>query len=102
MSSDNSDFSILGVGTSDGGEESGSADDVESGYSEETFWVEDVCFFENFSDDGDGGVDGVGDDEDVGIGCDATDGGGEVADDGSVGVEQVVTGHARLEGVIRV
>ena len=41
---------------------------------------------------------GVGDDEDVGVGGVLGGGLGEVADDGGVGVEQVVTGHAGLAG----
>ena len=40
----------------------------------------------------------VGDDQDVGIGGGLGGGLGEVADDGGVGVEQVVTGHAGLAG----
>lgn len=38
----------------------------------------------------------VGDDQDVGIGGSLGGGLGEVADDGGVGVEQVVTGHTGL------
>lgn len=40
----------------------------------------------------------VGDDEDVGLGGVLSSGLGEVADDGGVGVEQVVAGHAGLAG----
>ena len=41
---------------------------------------------------------GVGDDEDVGLGGVLSGGLDEVADDGGIGVEQVVTGHAGLAG----
>jgi hypothetical protein len=40
----------------------------------------------------------VGDDEDVGLGGVLSGGLGEVADNGGVGVEEVVTGHAGLAG----
>lgn len=40
----------------------------------------------------------VGDDQDVGLGGSLGSGLGEVADDGGVGVEQVVTGHTGLAG----
>ena len=42
---------------------------------------------EDLSDDGHSGVDGVGDDEDVGLGCDTADGGGEVTDDRGIGLK---------------
>lgn len=41
---------------------------------------------------------GVGNDQDVGLGGSLGSGLGEVTDDGSVGVEQVITGHAGLAG----
>lgn len=40
----------------------------------------------------------VGDDQDVGLGGSLGSGLGEVADDGGVGVEEVVTGHTGLAG----
>lgn len=40
----------------------------------------------------------VGNDQDVGLGGSLGSGLGEVTDDGSVGVEQVITGHAGLAG----
>jgi hypothetical protein len=41
---------------------------------------------------------GVGNDQDVGLGGGLSGGLGEVADDGGVGVEQVITGHTGLAG----
>jgi hypothetical protein len=45
-----------------------------------------------------GCADRVGDDQDVGLGGVLSSGFGEIADDGGVGVEEVVTGHAGLAG----
>ena len=41
---------------------------------------------------------GVGDDQDVGVGGSLSGGLGEVADNGGVGVEEVITGHTGLAG----
>jgi hypothetical protein len=41
---------------------------------------------------------GIGDDQDVSLGGGLSGGLGEVADDGGVGVEEVITGHAGLTG----
>jgi len=40
----------------------------------------------------------VGNDQDLGIGGSLSGGLSEVADDGGVGVEEVITGHTRLAG----
>jgi len=74
---------------------------------------------EDFSNDGDGRVDRVGNDTDTGLGADLGDSLGEITNDGSVGlhvsvfvnstseygkgrerayVEEIVTGHSRLAG----
>lgn len=58
-------------------------------------WVSDGGFLQGIQDRR---TYGVGDDEDVGLGGVLSSGLGEVADDGGVGVEQVVTGHAGLAG----
>lgn len=41
---------------------------------------------------------GVGDNEDVGVGARVGASSSQIADDGGVGVEEVVTGHSRLAG----
>jgi hypothetical protein len=46
--------------------------------------IENAVFLENLCDDGDGGVDGVGDDEDKGFGGGGGDAGSEVPDDAGV------------------
>ena len=46
-----------------------SSDNIESGNTEETLGVKDSLGLENLGCDWDGGVDGVGDDEEVGLGA---------------------------------
>ena len=89
---------ILRVGILDLAHEAGSTHDIESRNTEQTLGVVDSLGLEDLSDDWDGAVDWIRDDEDVGVwgrlsGCLC-----EVADDGGVGVEQVVAGHAWLAG----
>jgi hypothetical protein len=98
VSTNNSDILILGVGFLDLAHEAGSTHDIEGCDTEQTLGVVDALALEDLSDDGHSAVDGVRDNEDVGVwggfsGCLC-----EVADDGGVGVEQVVTGHAWLAG----
>lgn len=89
---------VLGVSALDLGDEAGSANDVEGGDTEELLGVVDALGLEDLLADGDGGVDGVGDDEDLGLGGRLGNGLGEVTDDGGISVEEVVTGHAGLAG----
>ena len=89
---------ISRVGLLDLGDEAGCADDIEGGDTEEALGVVDAGLLEDLSNDGDGAVDGVGDDEDVGVGGRLGGGNGQVADNGGVGVEEVVAGHAWLAG----
>ena len=112
VTTNNGDVLAGGVGVLQLGDEAGSADDIEGGNTEEALGVVDTLGLEDLGGDGDGGVDlpklalrfrivrrsthGVGDDEDVGLGGVLSGGLGEVADDGGVGVEEVVTGHAGL------
>lgn len=98
VTTDNGDVLVDGVGLLDLGDEAGGTDDVEGGDTEEGLGVVDTTGLEDLSADGHGGVDGVRDDEDLGLGGGLGDGLGEVTDDAGVGVEQVVTGHARLAG----
>jgi hypothetical protein len=65
------------------------ADDVEGGDAKEFFGVEYTVGFQDFGDDGDGAVDGVGDDEDEGIGTVLCDAFGELKDDVAVDLEQI-------------
>ena len=87
MTADDGDTEFLGVDASDAGKEARGTDDVEGGDTEDAAGVVDTSFLEDLRDDGDGAVDGVGDDEDVGLGCDTADGGGEVTDDRGVGLK---------------
>jgi len=96
VTSDDGDVLISWVGLLDLRDEAGSTDDIEGGDTEKTLWVVDSLGLEDLSNDWDGGVDWVGDDEDVGIWGGLSGGLGEVADDGGVGIEEIVTGHAWL------
>lgn len=98
VATDNGDVLIGGVGALELGDEAGGTDDVKGGDTKQALGVVDSTGLEDLGADGDGGVDGVGNDEDVGVGAGLGAGLGEVADDGGVGVEQVVTGHAGLAG----
>lgn len=98
VSSNNGNLLVGGVGALDLRDEARSTDDVEGGDTEEALGVVDTLGLEDLGGDGDGGVDGVGDDEDVGVGGVLSSGLGQVADNGGVGVEQVVTGHTGLAG----
>ena len=89
MATDDGDVLVRWVAVLDLGDEAGGADDVESGDTEELLWVVDTPLFENFGRDWDGAVDGVRDDEHVGIRAVLGAGFGEVADDGGVCVEEV-------------
>jgi hypothetical protein len=76
------------------GDEAGGADNIEGGDTEETLGVVDTGLLQDLSGNRDGAVDGVGDNEDVGLGRVLGDGLGEVADNGGVGVEQVFSSLA--------
>lgn len=87
VATDDGDGSLRGLDSGDTGEEAGGTDDIEGGDAEEVAGLEDASLFESSGNDGDGGVDGVGDDEDVSIWRHAADGGGEVTNDGCVGLK---------------
>jgi hypothetical protein len=86
VTTDDGDVDVLGVGLLDLGQESGSSDNVEGGDTEESLLVKDTGLLEDLGEDGDGGVDRVGDDQDVGLGGVLGDGLGEGLDDRGVGV----------------
>lgn len=71
-------------------------DNVEGGDAKEALGVEDVLGLENLGGDGDGRVDGVGDDEDVGLGGDLGGNLDQALDDAGVDVKEVITSHAGL------
>lgn len=67
VTTDNSDGCLGRVGLNETGKEASGTDDVEGGDTKDAAGVKDTSFFEGGGDNGDGGVDGVGDDEDVGF-----------------------------------
>jgi hypothetical protein len=80
MSSHDRDDEVRGRDApSDFGGECRGADDVEGGDAKEFLGVEHVLGFEDLSDDGDGRVDGVGDDEDKSLGAGGCDALGKVS-----------------------
>ena len=68
--------------------------DVERGDAEELLGIELAGLGEDFCGDGDGAVDGVGDDEDVGFGAVLGDAFDQSLHDAGVDLEQVVASHA--------
>ena len=89
VATDDSDVLVGGVGILDLGDEARGTDNVEGGHTEELLGVVDALALEDLGSDGDRAVDGVGDDEHVGIWRVLCGGLGEVADDRGVGVEEV-------------
>lgn len=96
VSTDNGDGLLSWVGLLELGNEAGSADDIEGGDTKELLWVVDTSVLEDLGNNWDGGVDWVGNDQDGGVWSGLSNGLGEVADDGSVGVEKIITFHAWL------
>jgi hypothetical protein len=86
VTTDDGDLDILGVGVLDLTQESRSSNNVEGGNSEQSLLVKDTSLLEDLGEDGDGGVDRVGDDQDVSLGCVLGNGLGKVSDDRGVGV----------------
>lgn len=98
VAANNDDVLIRGIGVLDLADESRGANDIQCGDAEQAFGVVHAGLLEDLGDDGDGAVDGVRDDEDVGVRGGGRGGLGQVAYDRGVGVEEVVAGHARLTG----
>ena len=80
------DLGVLGVSALDAAQEGAGSNDVQSGNTEQSLGVEDTGLLVDLGEDGDGRVDGVGDDADHGLGAVFGTCLGEVSDDGSVGV----------------
>ena len=98
VTADDGNDGLGGLLAGDAGKEGGSTGDVEGGDTVELLGVVDTSLLEDLSNNRDGGVDGVGDDQDVSLGGNLGSLLCEVTDDGGVGVEKVITGHSRLTG----
>lgn len=97
VTTDDGDASLAGVALAgDLSDESLGANNIEGGNTEQLLGVELAGGLEDLGGDGDGAVDGVGDDENEGFGAVLGDALDEVSDDAGVDLEQIVTGHARL------
>jgi hypothetical protein len=81
---------------SDALDESLGANDVKSGDTEKLLGVELAGLLEDLSGNGDGAVDGVGNDEDKGLRAVLDNTLDQALHDASVDLEKIITGHARL------
>ena len=86
VATDDSHNSVIGGSTSDPGQEACSTDNVKGSDTEDAAGVEDTSLFEGLGNDGDGGVDGVGDNKDVSIRSNTGDSRSKVADNGGIGL----------------
>lgn len=98
VTSDDSDVLVLGVGLLDLGDEAAGTDNVKGGDTEELLGVVDALLLENLGADGNGRVDRVGNDQQLSLGSRLGDSLGKITDDGGIGVEEIITGHAGLSG----
>lgn len=98
VTANDSDVLVLGVGSLDLRDEAAGADNIQSGDTEKGLGVVDTAGLEDLGADRNGRVDGVRNDEELGIGSRLSNSLGEIADNGGVGVEEIVTGHAGLTG----
>jgi hypothetical protein len=106
VTANDGDVLVGRVGVAELGDEARGADNIEGGHTEEALGVVDTLGLEDLGGDGDGGVDletsielphvfqklpayRVRDDQDVGLGGVVSNGLGQIADDGGVGVEQI-------------
>jgi hypothetical protein len=78
-----------GVGVLELRDEARGTDNIKSGNTEHALGVVDTGSLEDLGGNGDGRVDGVGDDEDVCLGAVLSSSLGQVADDRGVGVEEI-------------
>lgn len=93
----NGDVQLLRVSLAGNlGDEGFSADNVKGGDTEQTLGVEDTLGLQDLSRNGDGGVDGIGDNQNEGLRGNLSGDLNEALDDASVDVEQIITGHAGL------
>ncbi|KAH3672223.1 hypothetical protein WICPIJ_010075 [Wickerhamomyces pijperi] len=76
--------------------ESGGSQDIQGGDTEQLVLVVDALLLEHFLDNWDGGVDWVGDNTDSGVWSVIGNSSGQVSDNTSVDVEQIVSGHTWL------
>mmetsp|Transcript_4296 Transcript_4296/g.11969 ORF Transcript_4296/g.11969 Transcript_4296/m.11969 type:complete len:373 (-) Transcript_4296:57-1175(-) len=94
------DCDILGGGVHSlvGRHEAVGPDNVQGGYATELGLVVDARLFEDLGGDGDSGVHRVGNDGENCLGAEFGASLHERFDDGGIGVEEVVAGHARFAG----
>lgn len=85
-----------GLLATDGGNEGLGTDDIECGDTEELLGVEHASALKDLGGNGDSRVDGVGDDQEEGLGGILGGTLDEALHDAGVDLEQIITGHSRL------
>merc|ERR1712079_914357 len=96
VASNNGAVHLLRVDSLESSNELVGADNVEGGNTKDLLGVVDTSLLVHLRGDGHSRVDRVGDDADHGVGAHLGRSGGKGGDDGGVGVEEIVPGHARL------
>lgn len=95
MSTNDRNRSITGVLCANNFSDKGlGADNIKSGHTEKLLRIEDASVLEYLGGNWDGAVDGVGNDENESLWAVLHTAFDEVADDTSIDLEEVVTGHA--------
>jgi len=95
MATNDWDSEALRVGFSNNLSNEGlSSDNIKGRNTEETLRVENSLGLEDLGGDWDGGIYGVGDDEDIGFWCNFCDSLNETFDDTGVDVEEIIAGHS--------
>jgi len=95
VTSDNWDVDVVGVLGSEDGDKLVGTDDIKGGDTVDSGRV-NAELLVDLGGDGHGRVDGVADNTDNGVRGGLGAGSGELSDNGGVGVEKIVSGHARL------
>jgi hypothetical protein len=72
------------------------SDNIESGHTEQFLGIKNTSGLEDLCGDWDSGVDGVGDDEEIGLGAVLGASLDEITNNASVDLKEIITGHARL------
>ena len=100
VAADDWDIDFVGIlGASEILNEGLGSDNVKSGNTEQLLGVKDSGSFERLCCDRDGGVDRVGDDEDVGVGAELRNTCDQCLHNAGVDLEEIISGHAWLSFV---
>eukprot|EP00128_Syssomonas_multiformis_P002965 Colp12_sorted_trinity150504_noHs@4722 len=98
VATDDGNDDLAGVEALELSNEGAGTDNIEGGHTEDALGVIDTSLLVDLSNDGNGGVHGVSDDANKGLGAVLGASLSKGLDNGGVGVEEVITGHTRLAG----